>query len=285
MPRGMVNGIGVRYEDLTGRKFGRLLAVQDVGRSERKAALWLCKCDCGRETTVRSTDLRKGGTASCGCLKRENTSARRLVDLSGKRYGNLLVISRAENSAHGKAMWNVRCDCGSEKAIIGSSMTGGRTISCGCAHRERMLTASKTHGMSNSPEYKAWASMISRCKYPSATGFENYGGRGIKVCEQWESSFENFYSCVGARPTSQHSLDRFPDVDGNYEPGNVRWASVVEQARNKRSSMLITVDGETKALAEWCETLGLQYGTVNSRIRKLGWSPEEALGLQERRSA
>ncbi|WP_155257506.1 hypothetical protein [Rhizobium leguminosarum] len=282
MGRGLVNGVSARYKSLAGQRFGRLVAIEDVGRDTYNNTLWLCQCDCGAEKTTPSVSLRSGHTASCGCLASETRGKNKFVDLTGKRFGRLTVISKGAISSSKKIMWNVRCDCGKEKAIIGASMTGGRTTSCGCHNIEAAAARNKTHGMSNSPEYAAWASMISRCLYPSATGYENYGGRGIVVCERWSSSFENFYADVGERPSDSHSLDRFPDVDGNYEPGNVRWATPVEQARNKRDTFFITVGIETKSLAEWCEDLSLHYGTVNSRIRKLGWSPEEALGLKRR---
>ncbi|MBM7049710.1 hypothetical protein [Rhizobium lusitanum] len=204
--------------------------------------------------------------------------------MTGSRFGKLTVTTRADNSAHGKAMWNVICDCGTEKAVIGSSMTGGRTTSCGCAASERGEQR-LTHGMSKSKEYQTWASMIGRCYIESATGYKNYGGRGIKVCDEWRNSFEAFFAHIGVRPSAQHSIDRYPDVDGNYEPGNVRWAISTDQARNKRNNYLVTINEETKTLAEWCESLGLPYGTISSRIRKLGWTPEEALGFRERAAA
>lgn len=282
MGRGLVNGISARYNGLAGQRFGRLVAIKDVGRDARKNAVWLCQCDCGIEKTVSSASLMRGETASCGCLRRELAGKNKFVDLTGKKFGRLTVISRGEISPSKKIMWNVRCDCGTEKAVVGASMTRGLTTSCGCYSREVRRQTSRTHGMSYTPEFKAWASMIARCVYPTATGYENYGGRGIKVCERWLASFENFYSDIGDRPSGSHSLDRYPDPDGNYEPGNTRWATSVEQARNKRRTFHISIGGETKSLAEWCEALSLPYGTVNSRIRKLGWTHEEALGLKER---
>jgi hypothetical protein len=176
---GMVNGIGARYKDLTNKRFGRLLALKDEGRDNHKNAIWLCRCDCGTEKKVTSAQLVSHKTSSCGCLAREMVSERKLVDLTGRRFGKLTIASRAQNSSHGKAMWNVICDCGTEKAIIGSSMTTGRTITCGCGAGERGLLH-RTHGMSTSKEYQTWGSMIARCHIESATGYENYGGRGIK---------------------------------------------------------------------------------------------------------
>lgn len=127
------------------------------------------------------------------------------------------------------------------------------------------------------PEYRAWINMKSRCLTPSSTGFENYGGRGIKVCDRWVNSFDAFLGDVGHRPTNGHTLDRI-DTDGDYEPGNVRWATRKEQSRNLRVNRLVTIDGVTRTLAEACEMAGMTYNTVLYRLKR-GWSLTDALHL------
>lgn len=206
-------------------------------------------------------------------------SAHNYNDLTGQRFGRLVATNDAGRSRSGKVLWRVRCDCGSGKIVVGGDLRSGRTTSCGCYSSEVVSQRNETHGMTKTPEYTAWVSMIVRCKYPSATGFERYGGRGITVCEEWARSFEAFYAYVGPRPSPRHSLDRYPNVNGNYEPGNVRWASTIEQARNKRSTVTVTVGSETRPLAEWCERQGLKYSIVKDRIHKLGWDPVRALGF------
>lgn len=140
------------------------------------------------------------------------------------------------------------------------------SISCGATNSGR------THGLKRSPEYTTWRSMIQRCRNPHSTRFKNYGGRGIAVCERW-LKFENFYADMGAKPSRDHSLDRI-DNDGNYEPGNCRWATRQEQARGCRK--YITCAGITRSVVEWSSELGIPCATIKCRLQK-GWSVEAAL--------
>lgn len=133
------------------------------------------------------------------------------------------------------------------------------------------------HGLHGSREYSIWVNMRSRCKYPSMINYERYGGRGITVCERWEHSFEAFYADMGPCPTPQHSLDRINNA-GNYEPDNCKWATLLEQANNKRNNRVLSVAGLTMTLPSWCRLLKLNYGTVMGRLRR-GWPESKALEL------
>lgn len=126
-----------------------------------------------------------------------------------------------------------------------------------------------------SPEYRTWRGMISRCRYPSQGGYHNYGGRGIRVCQRWENSFEDFLADVGPKPSPGHSLDRI-DTSGHYEPGNCRWATRECQNRNRRGNHLITFLRTTKTLSAWSELTGIGPKTIAKRL-SLGWSVERAL--------
>ncbi len=129
--------------------------------------------------------------------------------------------------------------------------------------------------MTKTPTYKCWVAMIERCENPNATKFHNYGGRGIKVCQRWRDSFEAFLADMGVRP-NWHSIDRFPNKDGDYEPGNCRWATLEEQGRNKRNNRLVTHDGLTLTLVEWSERTGLDQNLIGRRIAD-GWDAKDAL--------
>lgn len=152
----------------------------------------------------------------------------RLIDLTGRRFGSLVVISRAHNSDSHHARWFCQCDCGNTAVVYSSNLIRGHTRSCGCQKEERILK----HGMCGSPEYQAYQGMIDRCFNPNNSEYRNYGGRGITVCDKWREGFEAFYSDMGDRPSSQHSLDRI-DVNGNYEADNCRWANIFVQAQNR----------------------------------------------------
>ncbi len=134
----------------------------------------------------------------------------------------------------------------------------------------------RTHGLSKTPLYRIWGLIKHRCNNPNNPAYPRYGGRGIKMCERWQLSFEVFAADVGPRPTPQHSIDRYPDPNGHYEPGNVRWATATEQARNQRSNRLFTINGETLTLAEWAERHGKSFRTVFQRLA-YGWPIEVAL--------
>jgi hypothetical protein len=129
----------------------------------------------------------------------------------------------------------------------------------------------------HSREYLAWLAMKTRCTNRNYPKWHRYGGRGITICDRWLHSFEAFFADVGPKPTKFHTLDRHPDNDGNYEPGNVRWATQEEQSRNRYNNLLITRNNETRTLQEWCEILGRNYSTTYYRITVSGMSPEEAL--------
>ncbi len=158
------------------------------------------------------------------------------------------------------------CDCGKQFETYKYNIMYGHTRSCGCA-----VFSDRT----KMKEYKLWQNMRARCNTQSATGYHRYGGRGIKVCERWLTSFDVFLGDVGLAPTSKHSLDRI-DNDGIYEPGNVRWATQKEQCRNTRRNRFVMIDGKKTLLADAAKTVGLKPNTVIYRLRR-GWPIEAAL--------
>lgn len=156
------------------------------------------------------------------------------LDLVGQRFGRLTVIERC-GSRYGRASWRCRCDCGNE-IIATSGNLVERTRSCGCYQKDRAKESQTLHGMAHTKINFIWIAMKQRCSNPKNQGFKNYGGRGIKVCQEWQDSFEAFYDYVSQLPhfgEPGYSLDRINN-DGNYEPGNVKWSTKTEQNQNRR---------------------------------------------------
>lgn len=199
-------------------------------------------------------------------------------DLTGKRFGRLLVVGYAGKNKHGQTQWLVKCDCGKENTLPNASLTAGRTRSCGCLLVETSIRRATTHGRGNTanPEYACWSNMRQRCLTPGATNYKDYGGRGIKVCDRWLNSFENFIADMGMPPTPKHQIER-RDNNGNYEPSNCYWATRKEQANNQRSTVILTLNGESKTISQWAEKSGLGYRTFYQRVTRYGYSLERAL--------
>ena len=199
-----------------------------------------------------------------------------LEDLKNRTFGRRLVLDYAGSTRTGTSTWHgwyCLCSCGIVDLVRHASLLNGLADKCQpCGRQDRK------HGMTYSVEYHIWRGMRSRCEYKLHKAWNRYGGRGISVCERWKV-FLNFYSDMGPRPSPRHSLDRFPNKDGNYEPGNVRWATAKEQMRNTMNNVMVTHNGETKCVAEWAEITGLNSTTIHMRVRA-GW-PAEAILLGE----
>lgn len=194
-------------------------------------------------------------------------------DITGQEFGRLKAI-RLSRVVGKIAYWLCQCRCGKECETQGSSLRNKGVKSCGCATKE----ATVKHGMYDAPGYRSWYSMIDRCTDKTAKDYPRYGGKGVNVCERWLGleGIKNFFADMGPQPTPKHSIDRFPNKNGNYEPGNCRWATRFEQQRNKNNNRLLTHNGETKTMAEWAESLGLHLTAMAERFRR-GWSVEKAV--------
>lgn len=156
------------------------------------------------------------------------------------------------------------CECGTRFPQQVRHIENGKTVSCGCHKRQSLAISRRTHGLSHTPEYHIWLGMKKRCENRRCKAYRHYGGRGVVVCERWQT-FENFYADMGTRPSPKHSIDR-KDVNGNYEPGNCRWATDIEQARNTTLVRVVDVDGNRMCLSEACESAGLPYSCVRHRL-------------------
>ncbi|WP_076231638.1 hypothetical protein [Clostridium botulinum] len=205
---------------------------------------------------------------------------RKLIDLTNQKFGKLTVIEYAGKAKEGRmSMWKCKCDCGNICTVRGSCLKNGHTKSCGCIRSNKLVKINKSkvkHGKSNTRLFKIWNGMKQRCYYEKMQDYEYYGGKGIKVCDEWLNNFVSFYNwAINNGYKENLTIDR-KDINGNYEPSNCKWSSIKQQARNRRSNKLITYEGETKTLAEWCEKYNILGTTVNERLKR-GWSVEEAL--------
>lgn len=188
----------------------------------------------------------------------------------GARFGRLVVIGdggRNPGNDHHR-LWLCRCDCGAEKAVLPSSLRRGKSASCGCLRHEFASARLATHGLSKTPEYETWGRLRQRCTNPKHPDYPDYGGRGIRVCERWDS-FENFLADMGPRPSRRYSIDR-KDVNGDYAPENCRWATIRQQSRNKRNNVWIEHDGKRMILEDWAKETGLPRTTLEQRVWR-GW--------------
>ncbi len=195
----------------------------------------------------------------------------------GQRFGKLKVVSSAPRAASGNIMYHCQCDCGETTLTSASHLRIGKTRSCGCLRTEsaaRATLAATTHGMKNTATYRVWAAMLSRCRNPNAQQYRNYGARGIAVCKRWHK-FEGFLADMGVCPEGM-SLDRHPNVNGGYKPSNCRWATTLQQARNKQNTIYLEYNGVRKSLRDWEDDLGLPKEVIYGRVKN-GWSVERAI--------
>jgi hypothetical protein len=206
---------------------------------------------------------------------------------AGLRFGRLVTLA-ASHRAGKEVLSRCRCDCGTDVTVRSGKLRTGHTQSCGCLQRDRARSANLKHGQSQkksgtrpTSEYTSWASMLARCYNPAHKDFASYGGRGVIVCDRWRESFAAFFADMGLKPSPAHSVDR-ENPDGNYEALNCRWATVIEQARNKRNTLIVTHCGESRPLTKWAEIVGVRYSVLHRRIVKLGWPVGRALSTPPR---
>jgi len=198
-----------------------------------------------------------------------------LDDLTGQRFGRLLVVDRAPNhicpGGSYAVVWNCVCDCGKHVQVLANSLRNGSNKSCGCYRRDKRTT----HNKRQTRLYTIWSKMRQRCNNPRNPQFSDYGGRGIKICEEW-TNFELFYQWALSNGYSDNlSIDRI-DNDKGYSPDNCRWADACTQANNRRFCRYITFNGETRTVSQWAAILGIEANTLRGRIYK-GWTIERAL--------
>ena len=257
-----------------GQRFGMLKVIgyaEDLvtpkGYTHKR---YLCKCECGNKKLFTKRSLTIDKTQSCGCLV-----GKTFKNIEGMQFDRLKAIS-IHHINGGGCYWNCECKCGNTTIVRASSLLSGDTKSCGCLMKETLLH--ETHGMTNTRLYRIWNGMKDRCKNKNAPEYENYGGRGIRVCQEWLDDFMNFYNWAMANGYRDDlTIDR-KDNDKGYSPENCRWATAKEQANNTRSTVFLTYKGETKPVSEWSEITGIRQDTLTYRKRH-GWTDEECIEI------
>lgn len=267
----------MRYEDLTGQTFDMLTVLRPTGARRNGYIEYRCRCECGNEISIGANSLRQKYRHSCGCLKRSSSLA------PGVKINHLVAVAPDRSDCR---LWTFRCDCGKELRILKHGVLRGTTKTCGgadCPYHEAALQERNTsHGMSRTKFYEMYRGMLKRCHDPNAINYPDYGGRGIEVCEEWKADFKKFYEwAISSGWEEGLTIDRI-DVNGHYSPSNCRWATVKDQNRNKRTSKMLTFEGETKTAVEWAELMGIPPKTLYERLR-IGMSVEKALTMPVRR--
>ena len=254
------------------------MAVYRVGEKfrvgKRKTAA-VFECQCGVRFVSR-TDMTP---PSCGCLSRRKETEKDKENVSNcrlKRAGKPFSVRGKSGSALHAVF---QCECGQKSVFNCHKVKTGHTRSCGCFRNEKAAQRwaknvyGIKHGGCHTEAYKSWEKMKARCENKSQYGYESYGGRGIVVCDRWQS-FALFFEDMGERPAGM-SIDRI-DVNGNYEPGNCKWSTVKEQSRNKRNNRNLVINNESRTVVEWAEIAGIRDSIIRRRLAR-GWSHQEAV--------
>ena len=254
--------MGINRDHLIGKRFGRLTVLGLDHIDERGNSWLLCKCDCGNEKAIRRYSLVAGGTSSCGCQHYK------IEDLRGQRFGRLTVLEIAGKTKGRKTLWLCRCECGNEIVVVSDGLKSGHTKSCGCLHSDTMRDMKTIHGHHDERLHKIWSGIRNRCYNPKEAGYKNYGGRGIFMCDEWANDYQDFHDWSIAHGYSDDlSIDRIDNDDGYY-PSNCRWATIVEQANNRRSNRYITYNNMTHTIAEWARIFNVRSDTLRCRINR-----------------
>lgn len=200
------------------------------------------------------------------------------MDITGQKFHRITALEYVGNDKHKKSLWRGKCDCGTEVVVEGSALVSGNTKSCGCYNLEVCSERAKTHGMTGTRVYMTWANMKRRCYEETNEQYKDYGGRGIKVCDEWHK-FESFYAWAKSSGYNDTlTIDRI-DNNGNYCPENCKWSTYKENCRNKGNNRLLTYNGQSLPLSQWAEITGLKRETLRDRLDDSGWSVEDALTI------
>lgn len=196
--------------------------------------------------------------------------------IEGLIFNRLTVVKATVRKTGNKTIYECTCTCGNIVFTDKYKLQSGHTKSCGCFKLDNLSVIKFKHGKSKTPEYKAWSGMKERCNNATYKGYRYYGGRGIKVCDRWSESFENFFLDMKNKPSSKHSLDRI-DVNGNYSPDNCRWATTSQQSANRRDTTKYLFNDHMMALSHIAKIVNIPQTTMQRLVRGKGMTVDEAI--------
>lgn len=262
------------FTDLTGKTFGYLTVIERCGTDSRRNVLWKCKCTCGKFCVIPSCSLLKGLTRSCGCMTKSLISLKNTANILGKKFGRLTVFERAKSDRNRNALWNCICECGNVCTVSTERLRSGTTRSCGCLRKEtntRRLTKWKTDEEQDLVD--CLSGMMQRCYNPNNSAYEDYGARGIFVCEEWRdptNGRRNFINWAmsngfkrGLTIERKNEGKYHKEQNGPYAPWNCTWIPKERQATNRRSSIDAEIDGVVHTIADWARLSGLNYSHLH----------------------
>lgn len=255
-----------RKINMIGQKYGHLTVIEELSERNRFGKIvYRCRCDCGNYIDVNGNALRSGNTKSCGCLHSLKIEA-------GSTFGRLTVLGIVNDKRRGK-VYKCLCTCGNITRVTGTNLITGNTRSCGCLHNEGNNTK---HKQSHTKLYKVYYGMKNRCYNKKHSYYHDYGGRGIKVCDEWLNDNKTFFNWAMDNGYREGlTIDRI-DLDGNYTPNNCRWTTIKDQVRNRRNTVYIEYEGVKKPMGQWSEELDVPYHTLYTRYTK-GWKSKDIL--------
>lgn len=257
---------------LVGKHFNLVTVLhkdQSYAHGAGREARYVCRCDCGNIFTAKKSAIVHSKTYSCGCEQQLQ------YDLAGKRFKKLVVMEKQGTDTRGEIRWKCKCDCGNETTVLSSNLRNKHTTSCGCLKGEK--PNAKLLGRKHKRLYEIWTNMKTRCNNPNYQCFHAYGGKGVAVCSDW-NDFEQFLEwALKSGYTRSLTIDR-KDNSMGYSPENCRWVDMQTQQNNRTNNHLITVEGQTKTMAEWARASEIPYATILNRLAR-GWPEEQAVML------
>lgn len=270
-----------KYKNQIGEKIGMLTIVDRAENSKSGTARWICNCDCGTKGFVISRQtLMRSKYPNCGCVRKKNQ------DITGLKSGRLTAVKCVGKDRRGSNLWLCNCECGGTSIVVAAALRAGTIQSCGCLKKEITSLTKTKHHLSRTPLYSTWQGIKDRCLNPRCKQYNDYGGRGITVCDEWLGEYGSTNFCKWSLDNGYKKgleLDRI-DVNKGYSPNNCRWVSNSVQANNKRTTRFITYNGRTQSLADWCREYKLPYVTIQGRLSN-DWDFERAITTPIKRTS